>query len=147
MSALSELHVHRYLFPVGYEAARYSIHVFSDASITGYGAVAHMRAERNDGDIRCAFLIGKSRVSPVKTVTIQRLELTAAVTALRLGRHMSHEFGMDPTLVSYYTPRTPGQFSTTLAVRVEGFPYLFQTGNSLFASFPVQANVTILVPA
>ena len=46
------------------------IHSFSDASSTGYGQVSYLRMENERCDVHCAFLIGKVRVAPVKTMTI-----------------------------------------------------------------------------
>ena len=54
------------------------LHVFSDASFMGYGAVAYLRLKDDNGQIHCAFLMGKSHLTPSKVVTIPRLELVAA---------------------------------------------------------------------
>ncbi len=103
---LSQLHVDRCLFPEGSVLSPGSLHIFADASATGYGAVAYMHVEHGDGKISCHSLMGKSRVSPIKPVTIPRMELTAAVIALPLGRHLSIEYGMEASAISYYTDST-----------------------------------------
>ena len=61
------------------------LHIFSDASSIAYGAVSYLRISRPDV-IYCSFILGKSRLAPVrnKTMTIPRLELQAAVLASRL---------------------------------------------------------------
>ena len=61
------------------------LHIFSDASSIAYGAVSYLRISRPDV-IYCNFILGKSRLAPVrnKTMTIPRLELQAAVLASRL---------------------------------------------------------------
>lgn len=58
---------------------------FSDASFSGYGAVVYLRQENQEGDVCSSLLIAKARVAPLKPVTVPRLELTAAVTAVKLA--------------------------------------------------------------
>ena len=58
------------------------IHHFSDASATGYGQVTYLRSVDDKGNIHCAFLMGKSRMAPLKAMTIPRLELTPATTSV-----------------------------------------------------------------
>ena len=56
------------------------LHVFADASTKAYGAVAYLQSAGN-----VAFVMAKSRVSPLKNLTLPRLELKAAVTAAHLA--------------------------------------------------------------
>ena len=56
------------------------LHVFADASTKAYGAVAYLQNANN-----VAFVMAKSRVSPLKNLTLPRLELKAAVTATQLA--------------------------------------------------------------
>ena len=60
------------------------LHHFSDASEYAYGTVSYLLLENTEGTKHCAFLMGKSRVAPLKVVTIPRLELTAAVVAVKV---------------------------------------------------------------
>ena len=61
------------------------LHVFCDASLLGFGAVAYFRLDRGDGHIWCSFVMAKGRVAPVRQLTVPRLELQSAVMAVRLG--------------------------------------------------------------
>ena len=54
------------------------IHLFIDASSVGYGSVAYLRLRDNSNRIYCSFLMGKARLASIKSVTMPRLELTAA---------------------------------------------------------------------
>ena len=54
------------------------VHHFSDATEEGYSQCSYLRLIDEFGTIHCSLLIGKSRVSPIKYVSIPRLELTAA---------------------------------------------------------------------
>ena len=67
------------------------IHIFSDASVTGYGAVAYLRLRDENDHVHCSFLMGKARLAPVKAVTIPRLELTEATVSVRIGQLLKKE--------------------------------------------------------
>ncbi|XP_046567991.1 uncharacterized protein LOC124276394 [Haliotis rubra] len=79
------------------------LHVFSDVSTMGYGCVAYLRLCDDKDNIHTAFLMGKSRLAPVKTVTIPRLELTAATVAVHIGQL---QLDTKPDSVTYYTDST-----------------------------------------
>ena len=81
------------------------IHVFSDASSIGYGAVAYLRLQDDSNRIHCTFLMGKARLAPVKSVTIPRLELTAATVSIRVGELLNREIDGDSKYV-YHTDST-----------------------------------------
>ncbi|XP_064470382.1 uncharacterized protein LOC135385136 [Ornithodoros turicata] len=65
------------------------LHIFADASPRAYGAVVYLEHLSDDGSRGMAFLLSKSRVSPLKRQTLPRLELTAALLAARLYRFVS----------------------------------------------------------
>ena len=81
------------------------LHVFADGSTHGYGAVVYRHTVYDSGDRNTAFVIGKSRLAPIKTTTIPRLELTAATTAVRLAEMIKRETS-GPIVVRYYTDST-----------------------------------------
>ena len=60
------------------------LHYFSDASELGYGIVAYVRYTNSRGQIHVQLLLSKARVSPLKKTTIPRLELTAAMVAVKM---------------------------------------------------------------
>lgn len=55
------------------------IHGFSDASMLAYGACIYMKTIDELGNVTIQLLCAKSRVAPLKKVTLPRLELCAAV--------------------------------------------------------------------
>ena len=104
---LKDVHVSRCVRPIPFGAVvSTQIHIFSDASSVGYGAVAYMRLVDEHGTIHCTFLMGKARLAPLKQTTIPRLELTAATVAVRLGCLIIHELDMSIDRTYYYTDST-----------------------------------------
>ena len=61
----------------------YSLQGFCDASQSAYAAVVYLRVESESG-IFGKFLCSKTRVAPVKKLTIPRLELLSALLLARL---------------------------------------------------------------
>ena len=51
------------------------LHIVSDGSLVGYGAVDYLRFF-NAGRIHRSFVMGKTRLAPIHEITIPRLELT-----------------------------------------------------------------------
>ncbi|XP_061515249.1 uncharacterized protein LOC133393612 isoform X1 [Anopheles gambiae] len=60
------------------------LHIFCDASENGMAAVAYFRFEE-DNTIECSLIGSKTRVSPLKFLSIPRLELQATVIGVRLA--------------------------------------------------------------
>ena len=70
-------------------ATEYQLHVFADASTVGYGACAYLRISDGRARTFIRLVFGKSRVMPVKKLTIPRLELQAACLASRIENTIS----------------------------------------------------------
>ncbi|KRY17347.1 hypothetical protein T12_7757, partial [Trichinella patagoniensis] len=68
------------------QAKRIELHAFCDASERAYGAVVYLRVETAFGSTRVNLVAAKTRVSPVKRLSLPRLELMGALTAARLIR-------------------------------------------------------------
>ena len=79
------------------------VHHFTDASEEGYGTVSYVRYIYTNGDAHCGFLMAKTRVTPVKSITIPRLELTAAVTAVRVNAILEREIEIPVNAVHFWT--------------------------------------------
>ncbi|XP_038565592.1 uncharacterized protein LOC119896177 [Micropterus salmoides] len=102
------------------------LHHFSDASQTGYGTVSYLRLESTD-NVHVSFITGKARVAPLKQLTIPRLELAAAVLAVRVNTMLLKElqlplqrsvFWTDSTTVLKYIFNETKRFHTYVANRV-----------------------------
>ena len=102
------------------------LHMFSDASEKGYGVAAYLRLT-DEERVHTALVLGKSRVSPAKCVSIPRLELTAAALAAKVSLFIKEElqlrieatvFWSDSTTVLKYLKSPTGRFKVFVANRV-----------------------------
>ena len=67
------------------------LHVFLDASEKAYAAVAYLRGSRATDEHTTVFVSSRARVSPLKPVSIPRLELQAAVMGSGLANTVKQE--------------------------------------------------------
>ena len=80
-----------------------TIHHFSDASESGYGQASSLRMENENGDIHCCLIFGKSRVVPVKYVSIPILELAAATPSVKISMMLNKELNIHVTSELFWT--------------------------------------------
>ena len=86
LSILAQYRVPRIVCVGGLSAAALrELHHFSDASERGYGVVTYIRTISNEGQISCGLLLSKAHLAPIKTLSIPRLELTAATLAVKVN--------------------------------------------------------------
>ena len=97
LKTLDQLRFQRCLIPRDFEDAVFEIHTFCDASTAGYGACCYLRAINQNGCVRVTLVASKGRLAPIKQITIPRLELCAAVTAVKLDRLVRSELDIDLT--------------------------------------------------
>ena len=61
------------------------LHVFGDSSLNVFCSVAFLHAQKNAySKSQLAFLFGKTRIAPMKVLSIPKLEIQAALLATRL---------------------------------------------------------------
>ena len=103
------------------------LHHFSDTSGGGYGAASYLRLVDNVGHVHCTLVIAKSRVAPLKTITIPRMELTAATVSAKLHKFLEEQldlpihrtiFWTDSTIVLQYLRNETKRFQTFMANRL-----------------------------
>ena len=80
---LRSVRVPRCLLPKGIIKS-IQLHVYCDASETGYGACVYIRAVNEEGRVYTRLVMAKARVSPVKQQSIPRLELLGATIGVKL---------------------------------------------------------------
>ncbi|GFT05009.1 DUF5641 domain-containing protein [Nephila pilipes] len=83
------------------EESNLSIHTFVDASKTAYAACIFLRSESCRGSVTVQLLQARSRIAPMKTITIPRLELMAAVIGARLFSSMKQSLKL-PYMKTYF---------------------------------------------
>jgi hypothetical protein len=125
---LQQLKWDRCMIPAGFGfPLKIELHHFSDASQEAYGTVSYLRVVNNDGRIHCSFVLAKSRLAPLKTLTIPRLELQAAVMSVKLDTRIRKElrvhidesvFWTDSMVVLQYIRNTTSRFKTFVANRL-----------------------------
>ena len=114
--------------PEGFgDLASVELHQFADASELGYGCVSFLRLRNQVGEVHCNFAFGKSRVAPLKQMTIPRMELAAAVVAVKVAFQLQTEldftlentyFWSDSTSVLGYIRNEKARYNTFVANRV-----------------------------
>ena len=115
------------MIPEGFENGVAELHIFSDASVVGYGACCYLRVVSPDRQIRVTLVASKGRLAPIRAVTIPRLELTAAVTAVQLDelirscleiQFLPTTFWIDSQIVLAYLRNDKKRFRVFVANRV-----------------------------
>ena len=103
LTALNDVRIPRCFRPSDFGAVKHvEIHNFSDASSVAYGACSYVRLVSNADACCCSMVIGKARLAPIKAVSIPRLELTAAVLAVRLNNIVKKELDIRSQCVSKF---------------------------------------------
>ena len=125
--ALSKFKIKRWQSSPGKGAAR-ELHHFCDASNVGFGTVSYLREKQEDGQINVSLLYAKSRVTPLKKITIPRLELAAAKEAVKANNTLQRAlktriddvfYWTDSTIVLKYINNKSKRFQTFVANRLE----------------------------
>ena len=126
---LAELKIRRCYKPDNFgDVKSVELHSFSDASVNGYGQCSYLRMVNNRNEVHCTLVMAKSRVTPLKPVTVPRLELTAAVVSTKISsflqKELSYEdisefFWTDSKVVLGYISNEARRFHTFVANRVQ----------------------------
>ena len=101
---VGNLSVPRCYKPVNFgNVIKVQLHHFSDASNKGYGQCSYLRLENDMRNVNCAFVMGKARVTPLKPVTIPRLELTAALVSVNVSEQLQRELEYEKMVEHFWT--------------------------------------------
>ena len=85
---LEKIRLNRCLTQSGKQVNAANIHTFVDASEVAYVTTSYLRQQYISGEVFVSFIAAKSRVAPLKVISVPRLELKGAVIGLRLSRFL-----------------------------------------------------------
>ena len=99
---LEEIKIPRCLKDTSAKEASIALHTFSDASERAYTAAVYSRHEYQDGSITTRLIASKTRLAPLKTLSIPRLELLGALIGLRLANQVCSALAIPSNSVTYW---------------------------------------------
>ena len=79
-----------------------TLHTFTDASEKAYAVAVYSRHESVDGRVTVRLIASKTRLAPLKAVSIPRLELMGAVIGLRLSRQVCSVMSVLQSTVTFW---------------------------------------------
>ena len=127
LPALNEHLISRCYFPTNVDIGSIELHGFSDASEVAYGGVVYLRAIDSSQGVHVSLVMAKTKVAPIKPLSLPRLELCGAVIVSRLLRHCSEVLGIplgatfawtDSTIVLSWLRGNPRRFKPFVGNRV-----------------------------
>ncbi|XP_029677181.1 uncharacterized protein LOC115243984 [Formica exsecta] len=126
LSYLNNLRIIRWIGR-GSDTSHAEIHGFADASTHAYAACVYIKIISSLGQITTTLLVGKLKVAPLKSLSIPRLELSAALLLARLVEFVRGSNGYkdipchcwtDSTIVLAWVSQPPSRWKTFVANRV-----------------------------
>ena len=124
---LTERHIPRYYYAKCTEIDSVQLHGFCDASEDAYAGVVYIRGRDKSGNVYISLVISKTKVAPLKRLTIPRLELCGAKLLSQLLHHTQQALGIptenmfawtDSTIVLSWFTGSPRRLKTFIGNRV-----------------------------
>lgn len=112
------------------------IHGFADASERAYAAVVYLRST-NNGEVHMSLVMAKTKVSPLRKVSLPRLELCAGALLARIVAHTRSTLELTTSAAHLWTDSTvalswirshPARWTTFVANRVAEIQRLVPVG-------------------
>ena len=102
--SLAELKIQRCYKPQEFGPVKtVELRHFSDACLSGYGQCSYLRLIDDQGNVNTTLVMGKSRVTPPKPITVPRLELTAATMSVKVSSFLCNELEYEDITEYFYT--------------------------------------------
>jgi transposase InsO family protein len=127
LPSLSAKGIPRCYSPKGCNIVSTQLHGFCDASEDAYGGVVYLRLTDSKGGVHTSLVMSKTKVSPIKRLTIPRLELCGAEVLARLLHSVKETLHIplsdihawtDSTIVLSWLRGNPRRFKTYVGNRV-----------------------------
>ncbi len=120
----------RYYFPKTSQVTTLQLHGFCDASENAYAGVVYLRGQDILGNTHISLVMAKTRVAPLKRLTIPRLELCGAHLLSELLHHVMEVYEIPMQQTFAWTD------STIVLNSLDGSPRRFKTyvGNKVSAT-------------
>ena len=124
---LTHKHIPRCYIDKKFQSTSMQLHGFSDASERAYGAVIYVRMTDFSNNVQTSLVTAKTKVAPIKRLTISRLELCGAYLLAQLLHHVRQVFQLplssiyawtDSTIVLNWLIGDPRRFKTYVGNRV-----------------------------
>ncbi|UYV85166.1 hypothetical protein LAZ67_X004794 [Cordylochernes scorpioides] len=103
LSCLKEIKIPRYLNSSSSEIEELQLHGFCDASLNAYSAVFYSKTRFKNQKIKIILITSKTKVAPLKTITIPRLELSSALLLAQLNQVILESFPFQPDKTFLWT--------------------------------------------
>ena len=103
------------------------VHTFTDASDAAFAAASYVRVTYPDGQVKVTLCMAKSRPTPIKKMSIPKLELKAAALGVRLSTEVAtaldipvahHFFWTDNMNVLFWVRSHSRKFATDVGVKI-----------------------------
>ncbi|XP_060800865.1 uncharacterized protein LOC132901873 [Amyelois transitella] len=85
---INQIKIERWFGTTSADKDTIQIHAFSDASMRAYGAAVYLRIVCNDGKVKTKLIAARTKVAPLKTISLPRLELCGALLLSRLMKQI-----------------------------------------------------------
>ena len=127
LPSLSSKGVPRCYFPKTVQVVSTQIHGFCDASEEAYAGVVYLPMVDSKGDIHISLVMSKTKVAPIKRMSIPRLELCGAQVLAKLLDHVKDVLQVpasdiyawtDSEIVLHWLSGNPRRFKTYVGNRV-----------------------------
>ena len=87
-------------------SSSHELHIFTDASLSAVSAVVYLRTISADGSIATRYVISKSKVAPIKQLSIPKLKFEAATLDAELAGFCETEMTIDVMSKKFWTDST-----------------------------------------
>ena len=124
LKLLSDKHIPRCYFTKEAHILAVELHGFCDASEPAYAGVVYLRVIDSDGGVQLSLVTSKTKVAPIKRLTVPHLELCGAHLLARLLHHVQQVFincvyaWADSTIILSWLVGNPRRFKMYVGNRV-----------------------------